>query len=40
MQAAIDLDDIKLLDSYGTEARLGDLWREQPAVVVWLRHYG
>ena len=40
MQAATDLEDTALIDSYGSEVRLGDLWSEQPAVVVWLRHYG
>jgi len=32
--------DLALLDSYGNETRLGDLWRDQPTVIVWLRHYG
>ncbi len=40
MKTAPDLADIVLPDSYGTELRLGDLWRDRPAVVVWLRHYG
>ena len=34
------LEDFALPDSYGEERRLGDLWRDSPAVVVWLRHYG
>ena len=34
------LDDLKLEDSEGIEVRLGDLWRDHPVVVVWLRHYG
>ena len=35
-----NIEDLKLPDSHGTEKRLGDLWAHQPAVVVWLRHYG
>jgi hypothetical protein len=41
--AANNLDsiaDFVLPDSYGKETRLGDLWRDKPTVVVWLRHYG
>jgi hypothetical protein len=34
------LADIVLPDQEGHEVRLGDLWRDRPAVVVWLRHYG
>ena len=34
------LADIVLKDHEGSEVRLGDLWREQPAVLVFLRHYG
>ena len=34
------LADLVLLDQDGERVRLGDLWREQPAVLVWLRHYG
>jgi prostamide/prostaglandin F2alpha synthase len=34
------LADIKLPDHEGKEVRLGDLWRDRPAVLVWLRHYG
>ena len=38
-----DLDaiaDVTLPDSYEKEQRLGDLWADQPVVLVWLRHYG
>lgn len=41
--AAKTLDGIadkRLPDSFGNDVRLGDLWRDQPTVVVWLRHYG
>lgn len=31
---------IHLPDSEGREVRLGALWLRQPAVIVFLRHYG
>ena len=31
---------IQLPDSDGREQRLGSLWLRQPAVLVFLRHYG
>jgi len=31
---------IRLPDSDGREIRLGSLWLEEPAVIVFLRHYG
>ena len=34
------LEDIVLQDWRGSEVRLGDTWAEQPAVLVFLRHYG
>ena len=34
------IEDVRLPDSDGNEIRLGDLWRDQPLVLVWLRHYG
>jgi len=34
------LADIVLPDHDGNEIRLGDLWRERPVALVWLRHYG
>jgi hypothetical protein len=37
---ADDLADVVLQDHSGEEIRLGDLWRDQPAVLVFLRHYG
>jgi hypothetical protein len=40
-QARADgLADIVLPDYEGSDVRLGDLWRDGPAVLVWLRHYG
>lgn len=40
MKNAAALEDVVLVDSDEREVRLGDLWRERPAVLVWLRHYG
>jgi hypothetical protein len=34
------LADITLPDQDGKEIRLGDLWRDRPAALIWLRHYG
>jgi hypothetical protein len=34
------LADTVLPDQDGRDVRLGDLWRERPAALVWLRHYG
>jgi len=31
---------IELPDTDGGELRLGSLWLHQPAVIVFLRHYG
>jgi prostamide/prostaglandin F2alpha synthase len=37
---ATDLAPIELVDWRGRPIRLGDAWSENPAVVVFLRHYG
>jgi hypothetical protein len=34
------LAEIALPDADGREVRLGSLWAERPAVLVFLRHYG
>ncbi len=34
------LADVVLPDQDDNGVRLGDLWAERPAVLVWLRHYG
>ncbi len=39
-QSADALTEIVLPDQDGNDVRLGDLWRDGPAVLVWLRHYG
>lgn len=37
---ADDLAEIELQDWQGQPARLGDLWRDGPVVLIFLRHYG
>ena len=37
---ASGLADIVLPDHEGHHVRLGDLWRDGPVALVWLRHYG
>jgi hypothetical protein len=37
---ASGLADVVVKDLDGNDVRLGSLWEDQPAVVVWLRHYG
>jgi hypothetical protein len=37
---ARDLEDIVLRDWHGRDVRLGDVWSENPALLVFLRHYG
>ena len=39
-QRADELADMVLPDHEGNDVRLGDLWEDRPAVLVWLRHYG
>ena len=34
------LAGLSLADSSGAQHRLGDLWRDQPVVLVFLRHFG
>jgi prostamide/prostaglandin F2alpha synthase len=34
------LSEISLPDSDGRRVRLGSLWADRPAIVVFLRHYG
>ena len=36
----MDLADVSVKDLEGRELRLGGLWRDKPAVLVFLRHYG
>jgi hypothetical protein len=37
---AAELGAVTVRDLEGKEIRLGDLWEDQPAVLVFLRHYG
>jgi hypothetical protein len=39
-ERADELADFVLEDHRGEDVRLGDLWSDGPAVLVWLRHYG
>jgi hypothetical protein len=34
------IENIELLDVQDQPVRLGSLWEDGPAVLVWLRHYG
>jgi len=34
------LSELVLADPDGVEHRLGDLWGDQPVVLVFLRHFG
>ncbi len=40
MASVRDIENTVLPDSFGQERRIGDLWKDQPVVLVWLRHYG
>jgi hypothetical protein len=37
---ADEIGEIELPDQDGVQRRLGDYWKEAPAVLVWVRHYG
>jgi hypothetical protein len=37
---ARELGRIQVLDPDGREVRLGDLWRERPVALVFIRHFG
>jgi hypothetical protein len=39
-QDASGLADLFVKDLDGNDVRLGSLWEDKPAVLVWLRHYG
>ncbi len=40
MENPSSLEEVELLDTNRTKIRLGELWRNQPVVIAWLRHYG
>ena len=37
---ASDLAELVVKDLDGNDVRVGSLWEDKPAVLVWLRHYG
>ena len=37
---ARELEDVVLQDDEGRDVRLGDLWRDRPVALIFLRHYG
>jgi peroxiredoxin len=39
-ERADGLAELTLPDHEGNQVRLSELWRERPAALVWLRHYG
>ncbi len=39
-EASLDLENLTAKDVEGADVALGDLWRDRPAVLVFLRHYG
>jgi len=34
------LADVNVTDTGGNPVRLGSLWADRPAVVIWVRHFG
>ena len=34
------LASLEVKDPDGSSVRLGSLWEQQPAVLVWVRHFG
>ena len=34
------LSDVEVKDTDGNPVRLGSLWADRPAVVIWVRHFG
>ncbi len=40
MHLPSQLAEVELPDHAGEPTRFGDLWRDGPVAVVWLRHYG
>ena len=40
MRTGPELADVVVKDVEGRDLRLGDIWRDKPAVVVFVRHYG
>jgi hypothetical protein len=40
LDRADDLAKMTVLDEHGGKLELGSLWRDRPAVLVFLRHFG
>jgi hypothetical protein len=40
MSTATRLERIELSDADGGRVRLGELWRERPVALVFVRHFG
>lgn len=40
LSRADDLAKMTVLDEHGNKVELGTLWREKPAVLVFVRHFG
>ena len=34
------IENMRLLDVDGESVKLDSLWKDGPAVLIWLRHYG
>ncbi|HYV65981.1 MAG TPA: hypothetical protein VE964_07040 [Myxococcales bacterium] len=34
------LADVEVKDVQGNPVRVGSLWADRPAVVIWVRHFG
>ena len=40
LSSANDLAKMTVLDEHGGKVELGTLWRDKPAVLVFVRHFG
>lgn len=40
MERVDELGEVVLRDADDREVRVGGLWSDRPAVLVWIRHYG
>jgi hypothetical protein len=40
MSVATKLRNIEVLDPAGNPVRLGELWRQRPVVLAFIRHFG
>ena len=35
-----EIENTEVLDERGGKVRIGELWRDEPAVLVFVRHFG